>query len=283
MQLRTVLRGAGGTTCAASTMLALATFAGGFASYTPVAAQGNKGDVWVDTAGRTDSNPAMHPHLPCNDIAVWGMKLQDSGGPFTVQGWPPSGGGASEIDFSGTWTFDSGGSDLQQIALIPIDELMANAQAAGDTAQPQQGFHFKLDLEDPRTGQSMGDDKYKVFWVDCATSTPTPTGSVSPTETPSPTPTETATPTGTPTPTETPTPTSNTPTPSPSGSPTATPTATPATGVLGITTTTTSGGVGGIVTPNTGGELPLGVSGGLMGVGLAMLGLARRMKARAKK
>ncbi len=59
---------------------------------------------------------------------------------------------------------------------------------------------------------------------------------------------------------------------------------TPAGGVQGLTTTTPSGGVGGLSTPNTGaGGVPLGIAGGLMAAGLAMLGIARRMKTRAGK
>src|SRR5947209_811908 len=75
----------------------------------------------------------------------------------------------------------------QVIATVPVHTLLANAAANGDAAA-HQGFHFKLDLEDPRTGGSIGDDKYKVFWVSCgvqrSVSTPTPTPSVTPTPTP---------------------------------------------------------------------------------------------------
>jgi len=289
IELRTLLRGAGGLACAASTMVAVAAFAGAFSTYSPARAtaasdSNNKGDVWVDTVGSNDG-PEMDPHLPCADVAVWGMKLNDSSGPFAVQGWEPSGTGASDIDFSGTWTFDTSSDAMQQIAVIDVQTLINTAVANGDVAQPQQGFHFKLDLEDPRTGNSVGDDKYKVFWVNCTgtSSTPTPTATVSgstPTPTPSestPTPTPTETPSPTPTATvsgSTPTPTPAESTPTPSGSPTA------SGGVLG-SSTTVSGGIGGIITPNTGsGTLPLGLSGGLMAFGLGMLAVARRLRPR---
>ena len=269
-------------------MVALATFAGGFASYTTVAAQGNKGDVWVDTVGSNDG-PEMDPHLPCADFNVWGMKLQDSSGPFTIQGWPPSGAGASEVDYSNTWHFDTAGADQQVIATVPVDTLLANAKASGDTAQQNQGFHFKLDVEDPRAGGSTGDDKYKVFWISCGVVTPLVTGS----PTSSPTGSPQGTPTGSP---------ENSPTGSVSGSSsssssspgsTPTPTTSPNGGVLGISTTssatggvqgiTSTGGVGGAATPNTGTALPLGLSGGLLGLGLGLLVTARRLERRARR
>jgi hypothetical protein len=53
-------------------------------------------------------------------------------------------------------------------------------------------------------------------------------------------------------------------------------------GLSTTTTTTVVGGVEALTTPNTGASLPLGVSGGLMGLGLALLGVARRMKPRAR-
>lgn len=298
IEIRTLLRGVGGTACAASMLVALASFAGGFTSYTTVAAQGNKGDVWTDTVGSNDG-PEMDPHMPCADFNVWGMKLQNSSGPFTIQGWPPSGGGASEIDYSANWTYDLTGADPQVIATVPVDTLLANARASGDTAQPQQGFHFKLDVEDPR-GNSTGDDKYKVFWISCGTTTPTPTSSVSGSSSssstgssPSPSPENSSSSTSSgpsPSPTSSVSGTSSSssssessPSPTVSGgvSGTTTTETTVIGGVSGInTTSTTGGGVGGISTPFTGTALPLGLSGGLMALGLGMLGVARRIKRR---
>ena len=280
IDLRTLLRGMGGSACAAGVMLALTSFAGGFASYAPAAAASgdNRGDVWLDTVTQTDQTGHEHdPHLPCNDINLWAASVNDSSGPFTIQGWPPSGAGSSEIDYSATWNYDTSKGGSQIVAVINVQTLTANATASGDTAQPQQGLHFKLDVEDPRSGGSMGDDKYKTFWINCTSSTPTATPGGTPTPTQStatPTPTES---TGTPTPTlSTGSPTSGvgglTPTPSPGGSPT------PAAGVQGLSTTTPSSGVGGLTTPSTGSALPLGISGGLLAIGLVLLGLARRVK-----
>jgi hypothetical protein len=293
IELRTLLRGAGGLACAASTVVAVAAFGGAFSTYAPAAAHqssdpgtDNRGDVWVDVTGSNDG-PEMDPHLGCPpSIAIWGMKLNDSSGPFTIQGWPPSGSGASDIDFSGTWTFDPSSDTQQVIATVDTQTLLSNAMANGDTAQPQQGFHFKLDVEDPRTKSSIGDDKYKVFWVNCAggvggeTSPPSPPGSPPASPPASPPSSPPASPPS-----------------SPPSSPPASPPASPSGGVLGSTTTTTSsmsttssptGGVGAAITPpNTGGgpgnggELPLGLSAGLMALGLSLLGVGRRMRPRS--
>jgi hypothetical protein len=238
----------------------------------------NRGDAWVDAVGQGQVGHENDPHLGCNDIAIWGAMLNDASGPFTIQGWPPSGGGSREVDWSATWHYDTTAGGSQVIAVVPVHDLLANAMAAGDTAQPQQGFHFKLDLENPRTGASVGDDKYKVFWVDCASgvspavSTPTPT--------PTPTPRVTPTPTTTPGPTATP---ASTPTPSGGvGGILSTPTPTPAGAVEGISSSAPSGGVGGATAgiPFTGAALPLGLAGGLASAGAGLLLLGRRRRRR---
>jgi hypothetical protein len=281
------LRRAGGTACglaAAVAMLALATATpaaagpGGKGS-SGSGAGNNKGDVWVDAAGQGQVGQENDPHLGCNDIAVWGAALNDASGPFAIQGWAPSGG--KETDYSATWHYDTGAGGSQVIAVVPVHTLIANAMAAGDAPVNKQGFHFKLDLEDPRTGASVGDDKYKVFWVDCGV---TRTGTT-PTPTPSPTPA-----TSTPTPTPSGGVGGATPTPTPGGGVgglTPTPTPTPASGVEGITTgpgaTPGSGvaaaiGGSGASIPFTGTVLPLGLAGGLAAGGLGLLGLSRRRR-----
>lgn len=237
----------------------------------------NSGDIWIDVAGRNDG-PETDVHFSCSarQLWIWGMKLAGSTGPVAIQGWPPSGGGSSDIDWTSTWHYGTAQGGQQVIAIVDVATLLAGAQANGDSAQAQQGLHFKIDLEDPRTGASMGDDKHKTFWIMCPppTSTASPTGTVSAgTPTPtvptspspsesasstpsSPSPTPTATPTSTPTATVsagTPTPSaSETPTarmsPSPSASATATPTL-PTPTVSTPTPTPTSGVGGATATP----------------------------------
>ena len=291
---RQLLRGIGGTACATAGVVAIAALAGMFSSYSLASSAGsdnNRGDVWVDNltpAASSDPGHETDPQLACQDIGIWGDKLVDASGPFAIQGWPPS--GSQETDFSGTWNYDTSSGGKQLIATVDVGKLMSNATANGDTAA-NHGFHFKLDLEDPRAGGSVGDDKYKTFWVSCAPGgggTPTPTPTPTPTsgvggETPTPTPTES---------TPTPTPTESTPTPTPTGS--ASPTPTPTSGVGGASPTPTpsesssatptpQSGVQGITAigpPNTGSAVPLGIAGGLMALGLSLLGIARRITPR---
>jgi len=123
----------------------------------------NAGDVWLDNVGQpAGPGHEMDPHLACQDINLWGDKLADSSGTFTINGWPPSGG--KEVDYSGTWSYDSSQGGDQVVATISVATLIGNASANGDKAA-HNGYHFKLDFgQDPQ--------KHKVFWVDC-TSVPT--------------------------------------------------------------------------------------------------------------
>lgn len=127
----------------------------------------NAGDVWLDNVGQpAGPGHEMDPHLACQDINMWGAGLADSSGAFTINGWPPSGG--KEVDYSGSWSYDTGQGGDQVVATISISRLIATAQANGDRAA-HNGYHFKLDFsQDPQ--------KHKTFWVDCPSSyTPTVT------------------------------------------------------------------------------------------------------------
>lgn len=133
----------------------------------------NNGDVWVDTVANDDTQISGHeqdPHLPCANINLWGNGLADSTGHFTIfskdpsdqdfnpvtdidQDWPTTG--------AGTWTYNQSAGGNQKIApVIVVATLIKNAVANGDVAQPEQGFHFKIDFDqDPNLS--------KTFWVAC--------------------------------------------------------------------------------------------------------------------
>jgi uncharacterized repeat protein (TIGR01451 family) len=161
----------------------LLTGAGSPVAFASSAGDDNRGDVWVDNTGQP-SGPGheMDPHLQCRDINLWGNGLADSRGVYTVDGWPPS--GAMEQDYptsgSGHWSYNTARGGSQVIDVIRVKTLVEDALRNGDTPQPQQGLHFKLQLsQDPQ--------KHKTFWVDCpAPQRPSPTPT--PTPTPSPTP-----------------------------------------------------------------------------------------------
>ena len=140
------------------------TVAAALAMLAPSAALGagggdsNAGDVWVDNVGQpAGPGHEMDPHLACQDINLWGDKLADSSGTYTIDGWPPS--GRKEIDYSSNWSYNQSRGGDQVISVINVQQLIATAQANGD--QPAaQGYHFKLDLsQDPQ--------KHKTFWINC--------------------------------------------------------------------------------------------------------------------
>jgi hypothetical protein len=132
-------------------------------SATPaLAGNGNAGDVWVDNvvaSGPQYGGPGheMDPHLSCDtNINLWGAKLADPSGGYTIDGWPPSGTGMQT--YSSSWNYSGPGS--QVIDVIDVQKLVAAAIVNGDVPQANQGFHFKLQFTaDPQ--------KHKTFWVNC--------------------------------------------------------------------------------------------------------------------
>jgi hypothetical protein len=101
----------------------------------------------------------MDPHLPCANITLWGAKLADSSGPYTIDGWPPS--GSKKVAYpQRTWHYDTTLGGTQPLDVIDYKALINNAAANGDTPQPNQGYHFKIQFgQDPQ--------KHKTFWVRC--------------------------------------------------------------------------------------------------------------------
>ena len=136
------------------------------------AAQGgnnNKGDVWIDNVGQP-AGPGHEndPHLACADINLWGAKLADPSGAYTIDGWPPS--GSMKQAYASTWIYNTATGGDQVLSVISVTTLINNAVKNGDTPQPNQGYHFKLQfVQDPQ--------KHKTFWVNCAAPAPgTPPG-----------------------------------------------------------------------------------------------------------
>jgi hypothetical protein len=119
----------------------------------------NAGDVWVDNVGQPPGpGHEMDPHLACQNINLWGAGLADSSGPYTIDGWPPS--GSQEQDYSGSWNYNQSKGGSQVLDVINVQTLIDTAIAHGDTPQANQGFHFKLQF-------SADPQKHKTFWVNC--------------------------------------------------------------------------------------------------------------------
>lgn len=140
-------------------VLALALPSGVFAD---AGGDNNAGDIWVDTVGAPPGpGHEMDPHLPCADINLWGDKLADASGTYTIDGWQPSGSGGQA--YSSTWNYDQATGGSQVIDVINKDTLIAAAVANGDAPVNKQGFHFKIQfVQDPQ--------KHKTFWIDCTAS-----------------------------------------------------------------------------------------------------------------
>lgn len=126
----------------------------------------NRGDFWVDTVGEPPGpGHEMDPHLPCANINLWGDKMADAGGGYTIDGWSPS--GDQELAYSSQWAYNGAAGGDQVMDVINVQTLIANAVANGDAPVNKQGFHFKVALsQDPH--------KFKTFWVKC--SVPAPPG-----------------------------------------------------------------------------------------------------------
>jgi hypothetical protein len=142
----------------------------GTAAWAATGGDPNAGDVWVDNVGQpAGPGHEMDPHLACQNINLWGAKLADSSGSYTIDGWPPS--GKQEVDYSSTWSYNTSQGGDQVISVINVQQLIANAHANGDTPA-KQGYHFKLDFsQDPQ--------KHKTFWIDCPAPSSSPPSSSS--------------------------------------------------------------------------------------------------------
>jgi hypothetical protein len=143
------------------------------AAHAATGGDSNKGDVWVDNVGQpAGPGHEMDPHLKCQDINLWGDKLADSGGHYTIDGWPPS--GAKKQAYASSWSYNRAEGGTQVLDVIDVHKLVAAAVANGDAPVNKQGLHFKLQFsQDPQ--------KHKTFWVKCPATTPPPppTGQVS--------------------------------------------------------------------------------------------------------
>jgi hypothetical protein len=235
----------------------------------------NAGDVWLDNVGQpAGPGHEMDPHLACAPINLWGAGLADPSGVYAIDSWPPSGNQAPVTpDFSSrSWTYNTGSGGTQLLDTFSAQLLVNEAVAHGAVAQPQQGFHFKLDFtQDPQ--------KHKTFWVNCqasgnsasSTSSTVTSSSSSKAASSSVSSSSSGSPTGVVSGTSTASSnSSNAPSTSSSGASGA---------VSGASTSTPSTGTGAahVVTPLTGAAIPVGLGLALVAGGLATLAVRRRM------
>jgi hypothetical protein len=122
----------------------------------------NRGDIWVTSSPNPGPGHAMEPHLPCvSTIYLWGDKMGDASGTYTIDSWPPSGNGS--VAYRSTWRYNQATGGKQIISRINANVLIANARAAGAAPVNKNGYHFKIQfVQDPQ--------KHKTFWIGCTAS-----------------------------------------------------------------------------------------------------------------
>jgi LPXTG-motif cell wall-anchored protein len=171
----------------ASTVVAAAMITG--ASVAWADPPGNNGTVKINSQNVDSSEDISNePHVPCDfQVEFFGFDAgQTATITFTIQ--PPSGKDVVLLSETETISNTPAGGGLND-----VDEVFKFSGTSFGldrfTAQPQQGFHVKLTIV---SAGVPGGQKHKVFWLQCASTTPPPS---SPPPTPSASPTPTTSPT----------------------------------------------------------------------------------------
>jgi hypothetical protein len=163
---------------------------------------GNNGTVKVDGVA-FGAHPNNEPHVGC--VFEIDFYNYDAGGleaTVTFTGQAPTGKDIILVDNDVVELQDDpagGGTDVDAQVQYDLSSLVG---LLGDP-HPQQGFHIKLTVH--AEGSRGADTKHKVFWVECAPTTPpTPPETTAPpkpeeSETPTPKPEESETPAAVPT------------------------------------------------------------------------------------
>jgi LPXTG-motif cell wall-anchored protein len=159
----------------ASTVVGAVTIAGASGAWADP--PGNNGTVKINSQD-VDSNDDIsnQPHVPCDfQVEFFGFdEGQTATITFTIH--PPSGDGDVLLSETQTVSDDPAGGGLNDVDAV--------FKYSGTTfgldrfsAQPQQGFHVKLTIE---SAGVPGGKKHKVFWLQCAPTTPSPSPSTTP-------------------------------------------------------------------------------------------------------
>ena len=159
-----------------ATVISVVAFAGSAISDQAAAKNvppGNKGTAKITVDGQDlDGIPDNDPHPGCIFDLKFFFFPRASDVDYTFTLHPPTKDGST----GGSVTLDPTTEPNANVVVDLTDFL----QNSGVTPQPQQGYHVKLEIETKDT-RGPGDDKHKVFWVNCAASpSPTPSSSTSP-------------------------------------------------------------------------------------------------------
>jgi hypothetical protein len=166
---------------AASAVVGAVTIAGvSVASADP---PGNNGTVKINSQDVDSSDDISNaPHVPCDfQLEFFGFdEGQTATITFTIH--PPSGNGDVLLSETRTVSTDPAGGGLND-----VDEVFPYSGTSFGldrfSAQPQQGFHVKVTIE---SAGVPGGKKHKVFWLQCAVTSPSPsaTATASPSKPP---------------------------------------------------------------------------------------------------
>jgi hypothetical protein len=124
--------------------------------------RGNNGTWKVEVPGTDDEIPNNIPHVGCSfELEFRGYDQGDLQATWTLTAQAPSGNGQTVK----TGTVDigedpaGGATDSDGVELVTLSD----ADLAGLTAQPQQGYHLKLEVD--AEGSQGARVKHKTFWV----------------------------------------------------------------------------------------------------------------------
>jgi LPXTG-motif cell wall-anchored protein len=130
---------------------------------------GNNGTVKINSQDVNSNDDISNvPHVPCDfQVEFFGFdKGQTATITFTIH--PPSGDGDVLLSETKTVSNDEAGGGLND-----VDEVFKYSGTSFGldrfSAQPQQGFHVKLTIE---SAGVPGGKKHKVFWLQCAPTSP---------------------------------------------------------------------------------------------------------------
>jgi len=136
---------------------------------------GNKGTVKIDDEA-FNGIPDNDPHEPCTFRLQFFFFPRETNATYSFKLIPPTKGGST----GGSIALDPSAKPNAD-TVIDLTDFLTNS---GVDPQPLQGYHVKLTIHAP--GAQGADVKHKVFWVECASTTPpvTPPGPGTPPGTP---------------------------------------------------------------------------------------------------
>ncbi|HET9733019.1 MAG TPA: hypothetical protein VFP54_10130, partial [Acidimicrobiales bacterium] len=116
-----------------------------------------------------DAGTDQDAHVACGfSISFYGYDTGTQTAGISITPVAPTA-GTHTYSTTTSWTTATRTGGSQWDANVPVTGGDLASTLAGVTAQPQQGYHLRLEVE--VTGSRGSDDKYKVFWMQPCAST----------------------------------------------------------------------------------------------------------------